>query len=51
MVNGKLLVGLTHREAVAILRSTTGLMQLLVASMVSALPPSSCVNLLNNNNN
>ncbi|XP_056888976.1 PDZ domain-containing protein 2 [Takifugu flavidus] len=33
MVNGKLLVGLTHQEAVATLRSTTGLIQLLVASM------------------
>lgn len=51
MVNGKLLVGLTHKEAVAILRSTTGLIQLLVASMVSTLPPSSCVNLYNTNNN
>lgn len=34
MVNGKLLVGLTHQEAVATLRSTSGLIQLVVASMV-----------------
>lgn len=39
MVNGKLLVGLTHQEAVATLRSTTGLIQLLVASMVRTFPP------------
>ncbi|XP_062273053.1 PDZ domain-containing protein 2 [Scomber scombrus] len=32
MVNGQSLVGLTHQEAVAILRSTTGLVQLVVAS-------------------
>uniref|UniRef100_A0A3Q3W2S9 PDZ domain-containing protein n=1 Tax=Mola mola TaxID=94237 RepID=A0A3Q3W2S9_MOLML len=35
MINGRSLVGLTHQEAVAILRSTTGLVQLVVASMVS----------------
>ncbi|KAM7392176.1 hypothetical protein PAMP_022805 [Pampus punctatissimus] len=32
MVNGQSLVGLTHQEAVAVLRSTTGLVQLVVAS-------------------
>ncbi|KAI3371826.1 hypothetical protein L3Q82_006678 [Scortum barcoo] len=32
MINGQSLVGLTHQEAVAILRSTTGLVQLVVAS-------------------
>lgn len=34
MVNGKLLVGLTHQEAVATLRASSGLIQLVVASMV-----------------
>ncbi|XP_053276400.1 PDZ domain-containing protein 2 isoform X2 [Pleuronectes platessa] len=32
MINGQSLVGLTHQEAVAILRSTTGLVQLVVAN-------------------
>ncbi|KAM9810525.1 PDZ domain-containing protein 2 [Neosynchiropus ocellatus] len=32
MINGQSLVGLTHQEAVAVLRSTTGLIQLVVAS-------------------
>ncbi|XP_037339232.2 PDZ domain-containing protein 2 isoform X1 [Pungitius pungitius] len=32
MINGQSLVGLTHQEAVAILRSTSGLVQLVVAS-------------------
>ncbi|XP_030579328.1 PDZ domain-containing protein 2 isoform X2 [Archocentrus centrarchus] len=32
MINNQSLVGLTHQEAVAILRSTTGLVQLVVAS-------------------
>ncbi|CAJ1068648.1 Hypothetical predicted protein [Xyrichtys novacula] len=32
MINGQSLVGLTHQEAVAILRSTTGLVQLVVAT-------------------
>ncbi|KAM9858197.1 PDZ domain-containing protein 2 [Aulostomus maculatus] len=32
MINGQSLVGLTHQEAVTILRSTTGLVQLVVAS-------------------
>ncbi|XP_034451574.1 PDZ domain-containing protein 2 isoform X3 [Hippoglossus hippoglossus] len=32
MINGQSLVGLTHLEAVAILRSTTGLVQLVVAN-------------------
>lgn len=41
MVNGKLLVGLTHQEAVATLRSATGLIQLVVASMVRTFSPSS----------
>lgn len=50
MVNGKLLVGLTHQEAVATLRSTTGLIQLLVASMVRTFSPSSNVQLCNSNN-
>lgn len=36
MINGQSLVGLTHQEAVAILRSTTGLVQLVVASRVSS---------------
>lgn len=35
MINGQSLVGLTHQEAVDILRSTTGLVQLVVASKVS----------------
>ena len=35
MINGQSLVGLTHQEAVGILRSTTGLVQLVVASRVS----------------
>lgn len=39
MVNGKLLVGLTHQEAVAALRSATGLIQLVVASMVRTFSP------------
>uniref|UniRef100_A0A8C2WSY7 PDZ domain-containing protein n=1 Tax=Cyclopterus lumpus TaxID=8103 RepID=A0A8C2WSY7_CYCLU len=39
MINGQSLVGLTHQEAVAILRSTTGLVQLVVASRVNAPPP------------
>lgn len=51
MVNGKLLVGLTHQEAVATLRSTAGLIQLVVASMVRTLSPSSYVHLHNNSNN
>lgn len=50
MVNGKLLVGLTHQEAVATLRSATGLIQLVVASMVRTFSPSSYVQLYNNNN-
>uniref|UniRef100_A0A4W5LTW2 PDZ domain-containing protein n=1 Tax=Hucho hucho TaxID=62062 RepID=A0A4W5LTW2_9TELE len=32
MINGQSLVGLSHSEAVAILRSTAGLVQLVVAS-------------------
>ncbi|XP_069378939.1 PDZ domain-containing protein 2 isoform X2 [Paralichthys olivaceus] len=32
MINGESLLGLTHQEAVAILRSTTGLVQLVVAN-------------------
>ncbi|XP_062240942.1 PDZ domain-containing protein 2 isoform X2 [Platichthys flesus] len=32
MINGQSLVGLTHQEAVAILRSTTGLVQLVLAN-------------------
>ncbi|XP_069543485.1 PDZ domain-containing protein 2 [Brachyistius frenatus] len=32
MINGRSLVGLTHQEAVGVLRSTTGLVQLVVAS-------------------
>ncbi|XP_047187330.1 PDZ domain-containing protein 2 [Scophthalmus maximus] len=32
MINGRSLVGLTHQEAVSILRSSTGLVQLVVAS-------------------
>ncbi|XP_034548556.1 PDZ domain-containing protein 2 isoform X2 [Notolabrus celidotus] len=32
MINGQSLVGLTHQEAVAILRTTTGLVQLVVAT-------------------
>uniref|UniRef100_A0A672ZHZ7 Pro-interleukin-16 n=1 Tax=Sphaeramia orbicularis TaxID=375764 RepID=A0A672ZHZ7_9TELE len=36
MINGQSLVGLTHQEAVAILRSTTGLVQLVVASREEA---------------
>lgn len=39
MVNGKLLVGLTHQEAVATLRSANGLIQLVVASMVRTCSP------------
>lgn len=35
MINGHSLVGLSHQEAVAILRSTAGLVQLVVASRVS----------------
>lgn len=35
MINGQSLVGRTHQEAVAILRSTTGLVQLVVASKVT----------------
>ncbi|XP_047448673.1 PDZ domain-containing protein 2 isoform X2 [Mugil cephalus] len=35
MINGKSLVGLTHQEAVAVLRSTTGLVQLVVATRES----------------
>lgn len=35
MINGQSLVGLTHQEAVTILRSTIGLVQLVVASRVS----------------
>ncbi|MBN3301116.1 PDZD2 protein, partial [Amia calva] len=34
MINGQSLVGLSHQEAVAILRSTAGLVQLVVASRV-----------------
>lgn len=34
MINGHLLVGLSHEEAVAILRSATGMVQLVVASKV-----------------
>lgn len=41
MVNGTSLVGLTHQEAVSTLRSSSGLIQLVVASMVSPLLPSS----------
>uniref|UniRef100_A0A8C9VWT2 PDZ domain-containing protein 2-like n=1 Tax=Scleropages formosus TaxID=113540 RepID=A0A8C9VWT2_SCLFO len=36
MINGQSLVGLAHHEAVAILRSSTGLVQLVVASRESA---------------
>uniref|UniRef100_A0A3B4H0V0 PDZ domain-containing protein n=1 Tax=Pundamilia nyererei TaxID=303518 RepID=A0A3B4H0V0_9CICH len=36
MINNQSLVGLTHQEAVDILRSATGLVQLVVASRVSA---------------
>ncbi|KAK5870539.1 hypothetical protein PBY51_003479 [Eleginops maclovinus] len=36
MINGQSLVGLTHQEAVGILRSTTGLVQLVVASREEA---------------
>ncbi|XP_052357601.1 PDZ domain-containing protein 2-like [Oncorhynchus keta] len=32
MINGQSLVGLSHSEAVAVLRSSTGLVQLVVAS-------------------
>uniref|UniRef100_A0A3B4H267 PDZ domain-containing protein n=1 Tax=Pundamilia nyererei TaxID=303518 RepID=A0A3B4H267_9CICH len=35
MINNQSLVGLTHQEAVDILRSATGLVQLVVASRVS----------------
>uniref|UniRef100_A0A3B5AEG6 PDZ domain containing 2 n=1 Tax=Stegastes partitus TaxID=144197 RepID=A0A3B5AEG6_9TELE len=35
MINGHSLVGLTHQEAVTVFRSTTGLVQLVVASRVS----------------
>lgn len=35
MINGHSLVGLSHQEAVAVLRSTAGLVQLVVASRVS----------------
>lgn len=35
MINGHSLVGLSHQEAVAILRSTAGLVQLVVVSRVS----------------
>lgn len=48
MINGQSLVGLTHQEAVAILRSTTGLVQLVVASSVRAHnphPQTTCVDL------
>ena len=34
VINGHLLVGLSHEEAVAILRSATGVVQLVVASKV-----------------
>ena len=34
MINGKSLVGLSHQEAVSILRSAAGLVQLVVASRV-----------------
>lgn len=34
MINGQSLVGLSHQEAVAVLRSTAGLVQLVVASRV-----------------
>ncbi|XP_014831993.1 PREDICTED: PDZ domain-containing protein 2-like isoform X2 [Poecilia mexicana] len=37
MVNGQSLVGLTHQEAVSFLRSTTGLVQLVVSSQLSPL--------------
>jgi len=35
MINGQSLVGLTHQEAVDILRSTTGLVQLVVSTTVN----------------
>lgn len=35
MINGQSLVGLTHQEAVSILRSSSGLVQLIVASRVT----------------
>lgn len=38
MINGQSLVGLTHQEAVDILRSAAGLVQLVVARRVSAHP-------------
>lgn len=34
MINGQSLVGLSHQDAVAVLRSTSGLVQLVVASRV-----------------
>lgn len=37
VINGHLLVGLSHEEAVAILRSATGMVQLVVASKVGSL--------------
>ena len=39
MINGKSLVGLSHQEAVAILRSAAGLVQLVVASRVGKHTP------------
>lgn len=51
MVNGTSLVGLTHQEAVSTLRSTTGLIQLVVASMVSTAPPPPALWSSNKNSN
>jgi len=38
MINGQSLVGLSHQDAVALLRSAAGLVQLVVASKVRSSP-------------
>lgn len=47
VINGHLLVGLSHEEAVAILRSATGMVQLVVASKVGGLFLFSVFNIFN----
>lgn len=46
MVDGKSLVGLTHSEAVGVLKRTQQLVQLVVATEVSQIDESGCVNAL-----